>query len=126
MQPAYWLVRKDILDARARLSFSTIGSQPEAAQKAALYESVATMQLGANPQKHTISVLFADPKRTKAGTTPGTGSSAKALVTWTERDDPHWFGARMADRVISVEIDRPSANDGIELSRGRVHDIVGN
>lgn len=48
-QPAYWLVRKDILDARARLDFSTLGSKPEATQKAALYEAVAMMQLGAMP-----------------------------------------------------------------------------
>lgn len=49
VQPAYWLVRKDILEARAGLNFSTIGAQPEAAQRGALYESVAMMQLGAMP-----------------------------------------------------------------------------
>jgi len=49
LQPAYWLVRKDILDARARLNFSTIGAKPEAAQKGALYEAVAMMMLGAMP-----------------------------------------------------------------------------
>jgi hypothetical protein len=26
-----------------------------------------------------------------------------ALVTWTQRDDPHWFGARIPDRPLSVE-----------------------
>src|SRR5262249_52201402 len=49
LQPAYWLVRNDILDARARLNFSTIGSAPEGVQEGALYESVAMMQLGAMP-----------------------------------------------------------------------------
>jgi hypothetical protein len=49
VQPGYWLVRKDILDARTHLNFSTLGSQPEAAQNAALYEAVAMMQLGAMP-----------------------------------------------------------------------------
>jgi hypothetical protein len=24
-------------------------------------------------------------------------------VTWTQRDDPHWFGARIPDRPLSVE-----------------------
>lgn len=49
VQPAYWLVRRDILDGRARLNFSIIGSESEAAQKSALYEAVAMMQLGAMP-----------------------------------------------------------------------------
>ncbi|HVW78284.1 MAG TPA: cytochrome P460 family protein [Alloacidobacterium sp.] len=26
-----------------------------------------------------------------------------SLVTWSERDDPHWFGARIPDKVESVE-----------------------
>ena len=24
-------------------------------------------------------------------------------MTWTQRDDPHWFGARIPDRPLSVE-----------------------
>jgi hypothetical protein len=47
--PAYWLVRQDILAARAHVNFSTLGSQPAAAQKAVLYESVNMIQLGAMP-----------------------------------------------------------------------------
>ena len=31
--PGYWLVRHDILAARERLNFSTLGSKPAAAQK---------------------------------------------------------------------------------------------
>jgi hypothetical protein len=26
-----------------------------------------------------------------------------SLVTWAQRDDPHWFGGRIPDRVQSVE-----------------------
>jgi hypothetical protein len=26
-----------------------------------------------------------------------------ALVTWAQRDDPHWFGARIPDMPLSVE-----------------------
>jgi hypothetical protein len=29
--------------------------------------------------------------------------SVLALVTWTQQDDPRWFGARIPDRVSSVE-----------------------
>jgi hypothetical protein len=49
IEPAYWLVRKDILTARDHLDFSTLGSKPAAAQKAALYEAVNMIQLGAMP-----------------------------------------------------------------------------
>ena len=49
IQPGYWLVRRDILTAREHLNFSRIGSKPEAAQRAALYESVNMIQLGAMP-----------------------------------------------------------------------------
>jgi len=63
VQPAYWLVRKDILDARAPLNFSTIGSKPEAVQKSALYEAVAMMQLGAMPLPR-YTLLHSDAKVT--------------------------------------------------------------
>ena len=49
VEPGYWLVRRDILSAREHLSFSTLGSKPAAAQKAALYEAVNMIQLGAMP-----------------------------------------------------------------------------
>jgi hypothetical protein len=29
--------------------------------------------------------------------------SVLALVTWAQRDDPHWFGARIPDVPVSVE-----------------------
>ena len=47
--PGYWFVRHDILTARSRLNFSTLGSKPSAAQKGALYEAVNFIQLGAMP-----------------------------------------------------------------------------
>jgi len=47
--PGYWLVRHDILTAREHLNFSTIGSKPLAVQRAALYEAVNMIELGAMP-----------------------------------------------------------------------------
>jgi hypothetical protein len=47
--PVYWLARRDVLTAREHLNFSTLGSKPAAAQKAALYEAVNMIQLGAMP-----------------------------------------------------------------------------
>ena len=49
IEPAYFLVRKDVLIAREHLNFSTLGSKPAAAQQATLYEAVNMMQLGAMP-----------------------------------------------------------------------------
>lgn len=47
--PAYWLVRHDVLTARERLNFSTLNAKPAPLRKAALYEAVNMMQLGAMP-----------------------------------------------------------------------------
>jgi hypothetical protein len=62
-------------------------------------------------QAHTISVLFGNPEavaathaRTAApAPTNYPAGSVLALVTWVERDDPHWFGARIPDAPQSVE-----------------------
>jgi hypothetical protein len=47
--PAYWLVRHDVLTARERLNFSTLGTKPAATQTSTLYEAVNMIQLGAMP-----------------------------------------------------------------------------
>jgi len=47
--PAYWLVRHDVLTAREHLNFSTLNGKPAASRKAAFYEAVTMMQLGAMP-----------------------------------------------------------------------------
>ncbi len=47
--PAYWLVRHDVLTARERLNFSTLGAKAPAAQRAALFESANMVQFGAMP-----------------------------------------------------------------------------
>jgi hypothetical protein len=70
-----------------------------------------------DPQKNTISVLFADKNAIGDNVRSAAGASELALVTWAERDDPHWFGARMADAVLSVEIVRPGANGELEYQK---------
>jgi len=47
--PGYWLVRHDILTGRQHLNFSTLGAELAATQKAALYEAVNMIELGAMP-----------------------------------------------------------------------------
>lgn len=76
--PGYWLVRYDILTAREHLNFSTIASKPAAAQKAALYEAVNMIQLGAMPLPSFLK-LHPDAK-----VTPVELSTLKAyLAPWT-------------------------------------------
>ena len=47
--PAYWIAARDVKQGRARLNFSEIGKLPAAQQKAALFESVSQIELGAMP-----------------------------------------------------------------------------
>jgi hypothetical protein len=47
--PAYWIAARDVRQGRARLNFSDIGKLPAAQQKAALFESVSQIELGAMP-----------------------------------------------------------------------------
>ncbi len=77
VEPAYWLVRHDILKARAHLDFSTLGSKPAAVQKATLYEAVNMIQLGAMPLPQFVA-LHPDAK-----VTPAELATLKAyLVPW--------------------------------------------
>jgi hypothetical protein len=78
IEPGYWLVRKDILAARRRLDFDTLGSKPAAAQKATLYEAVNSIQLGAMPLPRFVA-LHPDAK-----VTPQELATLKAyLAPWT-------------------------------------------
>jgi hypothetical protein len=62
-----------------------------------------------DPQAHTMSALYGNTAAIESATAPGTGpipyspGSVLALVTWVQRDDPHWFGGRIPGSVQSVE-----------------------
>ena len=76
--PAYWLVRYDVLKGREVLNFSTLGSKPAAAQKAALYESLNMIQLGAMPLPRFLAV------HPEAKVTPEELATLKTyLAPWT-------------------------------------------
>jgi len=78
IEPAYWLVRQDILNAREHLDFSTLGSKPPAAQKATLYEAVNMIQLGAMPLPRFTAL------HPEAKVTPQELAALKAyLAPWT-------------------------------------------
>ncbi len=68
-----------------------------------------------DPASHTTATLFGNGIAWQAVHPRGAGPSVApngaayspgavvALVTWAQRDDPHWFGARIPDVPVSVE-----------------------
>jgi hypothetical protein len=60
-----------------------------------------------DPNLHTMSALFrSSAAAQRSSTTPASGYPAGtvlALVTWGQREDPHWFGARIPGDPRSVE-----------------------
>jgi hypothetical protein len=86
---------------------------------AALPESLPYQPLGwnaitmyADPEKHTMTTLYGngvatsgvDPKIvSKYSSNDYPVGTVLALVTWIQREDPHWFGGRIPDRPQSVE-----------------------
>ena len=69
-----------------------------------------------DPTSHTIATLYGNEPAIKA-TAHTTQSQAPAyptgavlaLVTWAQREDPHWFGARIPDTPQSVEFVQTAA-----------------
>jgi hypothetical protein len=95
--PAYWLVRQDILTARAHLNFSTLGAKPAAAQKATLYEAVNMVQLGAMPLPRFLRL------HPNARVTPEELNIVKAyLAPWTPALQPS--SATQADNATRVPL----------------------
>jgi hypothetical protein len=68
-----------------------------------------------DPQTRSMAALYGNEAAIRAArariaaSASGSGSqvypagAVLALVTWAERDDPHWFGARIPDTPLSVE-----------------------
>ena len=52
-----------------------------------------------------------------AGATDYKAGSVLALVTWSERDDPHWFGGRIPGMTESVEFVEVAASGGVNHYR---------
>jgi hypothetical protein len=70
-----------------------------------------------DPRTRTIATLYGNEIAMQAVHTPGAAQAAPAylantvlaLVTWAQRDDPHWFGARIPNVPLSVELVQVSA-----------------
>jgi hypothetical protein len=85
---------------------------------AALPPSLPYQPLGWNaitmytdPNTHTTATLYGNdealralhPRETDPGSPKYPAGAVLALITWVQRDDPHWFGARIPDVPLSVE-----------------------
>jgi Cytochrome P460 len=60
-------------------------------------------------EHHTMATLFGNDAavqsaRSTAGTVTYPAGSTLAMVTWTQKDDGHWFGARIPQRFVSMEL----------------------
>lgn len=100
---------EEIVNNRAASLPATLPYQPLAWNAITMY---------VDPKTHTMATLYgnqaamqAAQARNSASSTPVPASAALvyppdavlALVTWAQRDDPHWFGARIPDVPLSVE-----------------------
>ncbi len=75
-----------------------------------------------DPRSHTTATLYGNDTAMQAvqaagarGEAPGVAptypaGAVLALVTWAQRDDPHWFGARIPDVPQSVEFVQVTAD----------------
>ncbi|GEM_PF-2264231 len=60
-----------------------------------------------NPQRETTSILYGNDCALESLKTPGLsikGQKTLVLVTWKQRDDPNWFGAKSPSDFLMLEI----------------------
>lgn len=96
IEPGYWIVRHDILTARSRLNFSTLGAAPPAVQRAKLFEAVNMIQLAAMPLRQFVA-LHPD-----ANVTPGELAELQAyLAPWATVSGP----SRSAEKSSGQSVD---------------------
>jgi cytochrome P460/heme-binding protein len=71
-----------------------------------------------DPKTHTTATLYGNDAAKQVlerGGAPGlaySSGSVLALVTWAQRDDPHWFGGRIPDAPQRVEVVQVCADRG--------------
>jgi len=80
-----------------------------------------------DPKSHTTTTLFGNDAAMQAVARGASMSQSQppaysadavlALVTWTQRDDPHWYGARIPDKPLSVEFVQVAAAGRTSLYR---------
>jgi Haem-binding domain/Cytochrome P460 len=109
--PAYWLVTRDVKEARSHLNFSEIAKLPAAQQKGILFEAVNQIQLGAMPlpsylRVHPGAAVTAEElavlRNYLAPPTPDTATAAPDVAA---ADDQYtkWIGAGATQLQVSPE-----------------------
>ena len=95
------IARREVVNNRAATLPSSLPYQP-------LAWSAITMYV--NPKDHTTATLYGNERAMQAAhvnnkteRTAYAPGAVLALVTWAQRDDPHWFGARIPDAPRSIE-----------------------
>lgn len=87
---AAYLEQREIVNNRAAVLPSNLPYQPLGWNAITLY---------VDPKNGTTSTLYGNEAARKTSRT----GAVLALVTWAQREDPHWFGARIPDVPRSVE-----------------------
>jgi mono/diheme cytochrome c family protein len=109
--------REEVLNNTAAAFPNTLPFQP-------LAWSAITMYV--DPKTHTMATLYGNDAAMQAvkaearGAAPASAANGRtypastvlALVTWVQRDDPHWFGARIPDVPHSVEFVQLAVDGG--------------
>jgi len=79
-----------------------------------------------DPKTRTMSTLFGNDAAIQAVRNHGGNigkppaypvGSVLALLTWAQREDPHWFGGRIPDRPLSVEFTEMDASSKVRSYR---------
>jgi hypothetical protein len=67
-----------------------------------------------DPRLHTTATLYGDTAAMQAVQAHQAypAGAVLALVTWAQREDPHWFGGRIPDRPLSVEFVQVGQQNG--------------
>ena len=93
--------------------FNVDAALPAALPVAPLEWQVITSSI--DREHHTMATLFGNDAAVKsarlaADAVTYPAGSQLALVTWAQRDDEHWFGGRIPQRFVSMELVRVAAD----------------
>jgi hypothetical protein len=100
------IAREEVVNNNAAVLPASLPYQP-------LVWGAITMYV--DPKTHTTATLYGNDAAMQKVNTASKGEPSApaypagavlALVTWSQRDDPHWFGGRIPDALKSVEFVR--------------------
>jgi Haem-binding domain/Cytochrome P460 len=99
------------------ISPAKLDSKESEREEVVNYAAVLPTKLPYQPLSWSAITMYVDPKNRTTATLYGNDAAMRALlarqaapagavlvlVTWAQRDDPHWFGARIPGAPLSVE-----------------------